>query len=46
MYRICRAILHSDEGDFNILVKSGSFRRIFMAHFRELPEDQGGLTCM
>ena len=44
MYRTYKKILHSDEGDFKILVKSGSFRRNFTAHFRELPEDEGGIT--
>ena len=46
MYRIYKTILHSDEGGFKILVKLVCFRRNFMAHFRELPEDQGGITCM
>ena len=35
MYRIYRKILNSDEGDFEILVKSGIFL-----------EDQGGFTLM
>ena len=38
--------IHSDEGDFKILVKVVHFRRNFTAHFRELREDQGGITCM
>ena len=49
MYKIYKKILHSDEGDFKLLVKSGIhvyFRRKFMAYFRELPEDEGGITCM
>ena len=29
MYRIYRKILNSDEGDFEILVKSGIFRKKF-----------------
>ena len=30
-----------------ILIKNGIyFRRNFTAHFRELPEDEGGITCM
>ena len=46
MNKIYRKILNSDGGDFKILVKVVCFRRNFMAHFRELPEDQGGITCM
>ena len=37
MYRIYRKILNSDQGDFQILVKSGGFRRNFKAHFRKPP---------
>ena len=33
MYRLYRKILHLDEGDFKMLVKSGMFRRNVMAHF-------------
>ena len=47
MYKLNKKIPHSDEGDFKILVKSGNcFRRNFKARFRELPEDEGGITCM
>ena len=45
MHRIYKPILHSDERDFKILVKSGMFQRNFTAHFRELSEDEGGITC-
>ena len=41
MYRIYRKILNSDQGDFQILVKSGGFRRNFKAHFREPPGRSG-----
>ena len=44
--KIYKKILHSDEGGLKILVKVVCFRRNFMAHFKELPEDQGGITCM
>ena len=37
MYRIYRKILNSDEGDFEILVKSGMFYKNFRAQFRESP---------
>ena len=37
MYRINKHILHSFQGDFKILVKSGIFYKIFMAHFLESP---------
>ena len=49
MYRIythVEKILHLDEGDFRILVKMVYFKINCMAHFRELPEDEGGITCM
>ena len=37
MYRIYRKILNSDEGDFEMLVKSVCFRRNLRVHFREPP---------
>ena len=37
MYRIYRKNFNSNEGDFEILVKSVCFRRNFRAHFRESP---------
>ena len=37
MYRINRKNLNSDEGDFEISVKSGMFYKNFRAHFRESP---------
>ena len=48
MYRIYKKILHSYEGDFKSLVKSGTacFKRNFTVHFRELPENERGITCM
>ena len=46
MYRIYREILHWDKGDFRTLAKSVCFRRSCMAQFREIPEDQEGITCM
>ena len=46
MFRIYKKIPHLDEGDFKKFVKSGTvnFKRNFTAHFRELPEDKGGIT--
>ena len=41
MCRIPKEVLHSDEGE-----KVICFRRNFMAHFRELPEDEGGISYM
>ena len=43
MYRIYRKILHLYEGDLKKLIK---IVRNFMGHFGELPENQGGITCM
>ena len=37
MYRIYKKILHSDEGDFKIWVKSGILKKTL--NFRELPAD-------
>ena len=47
MYRIYRKTLNSDEGDFEILVKSGMFWKKFDGSFSgSLPDDQGGFICM
>ena len=46
MYRIYRKILNSDEGDFEILVKSGVLEEILGLILGSLPHDQGGFTCM
>ena len=37
MYGIYRKILHSDEGDFKILVKSGMFWKKFCGSFQGAP---------
>ena len=34
MYRIYREVLHSDEGDFRILVKSGVFQKKVYGSFQ------------
>ena len=43
MYKIYKEILHSDQGGFKMLEKVVYmyFKRNFMAHFRELSEDEG-----
>ena len=46
MYRIYRKILNSDQGDFQILVKSGMFWKKLRLNSGRFPEDQGGFTCM
>ena len=45
MYGIYKTTFHSDEGDFqNFGKKWYILKRNVTAHFRELPEDEGGIS--
>ena len=50
MYRICRKIPDSFQGDFGIFVKKWYILKEFLPILRliswSLPDDEGGITCM